>query len=134
MDLWVRASSLSDMGKLDSDDARAPYLRVAERVLEAVVEGAYQPGERLPALPTLAEEFGVAVGTVRSALAVLRDKGIIDTRHGAGTFIRSDLDIERLQGGAVWDGGVGAELAEIRTLLVQINDRLARVEQRMLGT
>ena len=47
-------------------------------------------GERLPAEPQLAEQFGIATVTLREALAVLRDQGLVVTRRGrgGGSFVR----------------------------------------------
>ncbi len=41
---------------------------------------------KLPSERSLAEEYGVAYTTVRHAMAVLRERGIIVTVHGRGTF------------------------------------------------
>ena len=48
---------------------------------------------KLLAEPDLAEEYGVAYTTVRHAMQRLRDRAVIITRHGRGTFVRVvDLD------------------------------------------
>jgi DNA-binding GntR family transcriptional regulator len=44
------------------------------------------PG-RLPGEKTLAQEYGVALGTVRKALALLRDEGLIRTDKGWGSYV-----------------------------------------------
>ena len=44
---------------------------------------------RLPAEHHLAADLGVSYQTLRRALAVLRDRGIIVTRHGRGSFVTS---------------------------------------------
>ena len=51
--------------------------------------GAYAPGERLPAEPDLAREFNTSRVTLREALSMLQGEGLIDRRHGAGTFVTS---------------------------------------------
>jgi DNA-binding FadR family transcriptional regulator len=53
----------------------------------AVAAGTLRPGDRLPALRDLAEELGVNHNTVRAAVARLELDGVLDTRHGAGTFV-----------------------------------------------
>jgi GntR family transcriptional regulator len=42
---------------------------------------------KLPSERSFAEEYGVAYTTVRHAMAVLRERGIIVTAHGRGTFV-----------------------------------------------
>lgn len=54
----------------------------------AIRSGALAPGDRLPPLRELAEEVGVNANTLRSVYAKLEADGLIDTRHGSGTFVR----------------------------------------------
>jgi DNA-binding transcriptional regulator YhcF (GntR family) len=54
----------------------------------AIRSGALAPGDRLPPLRELAEELGVNANTLRSVYAKLEAGGLIDTRHGSGTFVR----------------------------------------------
>ena len=45
---------------------------------------------KLPAERDLAKEYGVAYQTVRHAMKVLRERGLIITRQGRGTFVVRD--------------------------------------------
>lgn len=45
-------------------------------------------GHRLPSEPELARRYGVSRTTIRRAIAALIEEGVLDARHGAGTFIR----------------------------------------------
>jgi DNA-binding GntR family transcriptional regulator len=61
------------------------YLQVADDLERRISDGEIEvklPGER-----DLAEDYGVAYTTVRRAMEVLRDRGLIITRHGRGTFV-----------------------------------------------
>ncbi|QNN63949.1 FadR family transcriptional regulator [Leucobacter denitrificans] len=62
---------------------------IVERIASAISVGMLAVGERLPAEIELASQFGVAVATLRKALASLRAKGIVETRRGrnGGTFV-----------------------------------------------
>lgn len=62
---------------------------VFERMHRAIKSGAYQPDERLPTEHDLAIEFEVSRPIVREALRRLRDQGLIYSRRGAGSFVRS---------------------------------------------
>ncbi|MGH3814273.1 MAG: GntR family transcriptional regulator [Pseudonocardiaceae bacterium] len=73
---------------LDLDDPRPTYLQLADRLRRAVAEGEYQHGDRLPAVRTLAQEFGVATATAAKAVDVLRREGIVVSRPGLGTVVR----------------------------------------------
>ena len=47
----------------------------------------YQRAERLPPERTLADEYGVARGTVREALKSLEDMGFVERRAGSGSYV-----------------------------------------------
>jgi GntR family transcriptional regulator len=61
------------------------YIQVANHIAARIEVG--EISHKLPAERALAEEYGVAYQTVRHAMAVLRDRGLIITRQGRGTFI-----------------------------------------------
>ena len=60
-----------------------------DRLLSMIRDGYWLPGERLPAQRELAEALGVGMSTLREALQSLQTMGILDMRHGEGTFISS---------------------------------------------
>lgn len=69
--------------------------QVAQRLREAIQLGILLDGERLPPEAKLAEQLGVSTVTLREALAVLREQGLVVTRRGrgGGTFVTAaDLD------------------------------------------
>jgi DNA-binding transcriptional regulator YhcF (GntR family) len=53
----------------------------------AIVRGELASGERLPPLRELAEDVGAHVNTIRAVYARLEQDGLIDTRHGKGSFV-----------------------------------------------
>ena len=63
------------------------YLRVADDIEARISSGELAPGTRLRAEKELAEHYEVAYGTVRKAMKVLRERGLITTIHGRGTFV-----------------------------------------------
>lgn len=68
--------------------ARAPlHEAIAERLLSHVVQSDLQPGEKLPGERELARRLGVSRTTVRQAILVLQTQGILEVRHGGGTFL-----------------------------------------------
>ena len=62
------------------------YMQVADDVERRIHDG--EITAKLPAERELAEEYSVAYTTVRHAMEVLRERGLIITRHGRGTFVR----------------------------------------------
>lgn len=63
---------------------------VVSRLVQAISVGAFTEGERLPSENELSSLLGVAVVTVREALAALRHRELIQTRRGrnGGSFVR----------------------------------------------
>src|SRR3954466_15718146 len=63
--------------------------QVVRRIGEAIGAGVLAPGERLPGQIELAETLGVARMTLRQALAVLEDAGLLEVRRGrtGGAFV-----------------------------------------------
>ncbi len=61
------------------------YIQVANHIASRIEVG--EITHKLPAERALAEEYGVAYQTVRHAMALLRDRGLIITRQGRGTFV-----------------------------------------------
>lgn len=66
---------------------RPRYQQVADELRAAIASGKYRVGERLPALPELADEYDVAKNTADHALSVLRAEGLVETVHGTGTWV-----------------------------------------------
>lgn len=71
-------------------DAGGRAETVARRLAQAITLGLLLHGECLPAEIELARQFGVSPVTLREALAMLRDMGLVETRRGrqGGSFIR----------------------------------------------
>jgi DNA-binding GntR family transcriptional regulator len=83
-----RVSDLAAPGGRDSD---LRYMRVAADITARIDSGELAPGTRLRSELDLAEHYGVAYQTIRHAMKVLRERGLIETIHGRGTFVRDPL-------------------------------------------
>ncbi|MGW0763689.1 GntR family transcriptional regulator [Streptomyces sp. NPDC002814] len=68
----------------------ALYQQVAAAIREAILSGEFAPDSLLPSEAQLMARYGVSRPTVRNAVAALRAEGLIDVRHGKGSFVRSD--------------------------------------------
>lgn len=67
------------------------YAQLASDMRQRVVEGAWPVGQAIPSETELAASFGVALGTVRQALAVLVAEGLLERVQGRGTFVSQGL-------------------------------------------
>jgi DNA-binding GntR family transcriptional regulator len=64
------------------------YHRIADTLRAEIQAGTLQPGEQLPPETALTGRFAVALPTLRQALSILRAEGLIESRHGIGTFVK----------------------------------------------
>lgn len=72
------------------------YQRIAEDLRSRIVSGEYQPGSALPTLPELETLYGASGGTIRNAIKILREEGLVDTRTSSGTLVRTKPAVHRL--------------------------------------
>jgi len=69
------------------DRSREPsYRQLADQLRERIRDGRIGPGDALPSITQLTGETGLAVQTVRRAIAVLADEGWAVVVPGRGTF------------------------------------------------
>jgi DNA-binding GntR family transcriptional regulator len=109
----------------DLADPRAPYLQIADDLRRQIETGRYQPGDRLPSLPTMQDTYGCAAATVRHALRELRDEGLVATQSTRGTFV---LRQEREASGEVTQ----AELRETEARLTQhVDEEIAKLREEL---
>jgi GntR family transcriptional regulator len=74
------------------DPGRFLYQQVAAHISMRIAAGDLAAGQRLPAEPELAAEYGVAYHTARGAIRVLREQGLVITMHGRGNFVAARPD------------------------------------------
>jgi GntR family glv operon transcriptional regulator len=71
------------------------YKSIADRLRLRLNSSDYNIGSPLPGEKALAQEFGVARMTIRKALDLLVSWGLVERRHGSGTFVaRKDVHHE----------------------------------------
>ncbi|WP_189040038.1 GntR family transcriptional regulator [Streptomyces daqingensis] len=64
------------------------YERIAEDFRRPIRAGELKPGEKLPTEAELVKRYGKGLPTVRQALAQLEAEGLVEKKHGRGTFVR----------------------------------------------
>lgn len=82
-----------------SFDADRPiYLQLVEHIQQKILNGEYQPGEKLPSVRDLAAEAAVNPNTMQKALAELERGGLVFAQRTSGRFITDDAaKIRRLR-------------------------------------
>lgn len=80
------------------------YRELALILRDLIVSGEFGPGARLPSETDLIHEHGLNRTTVRKAIDVLEEEGLVDVRHGYGTRVRIPPETTEvaIQRGATW--------------------------------
>jgi DNA-binding GntR family transcriptional regulator len=71
----------------EADPLQLVYVQVADHIATRIEAGEYEPGSRLPPERDLAAEYGVAYNTLRQAISMLRDRGLVVTLRGHGNYV-----------------------------------------------
>jgi GntR family transcriptional regulator len=74
--------------KLDPSSPVPLYLQAADHIGRQVESGNLAPGTKLDSERDLADAWQIAYGTVRRMMQELRERGLIVTTQGKGTFVR----------------------------------------------
>lgn len=72
---------------LDKNSSLPLYELVKEYILKEIVAGKFPPNSQIPTEYSLMSKLGVGRATVRTALSQLENEGIVEKRHGVGTFV-----------------------------------------------
>lgn len=130
-------------GPVDERDGRSRlFHQVVVDVCRLIRDGGFGPGERLPAERDLAERLGVSRPSLREALRALEISGIVESRHGGGTYVRDSFDpgfISPLALALETSGDATGDLWEVRIVfeppiaaraaMRATNDELLRLEE-----
>ena len=96
-------------------DNHAPiYLQVREAIRDAIQNGDYLPGTKIPSEAELAGDYGIHRLTVRNAISVLIKEGLLKSVQGKGVFVvgpKMERDLDTLGGFTQTMRNKGAEPA-----------------------
>jgi len=71
----------------DLADPRPPYLQIADDLRKQIKDGRYKPGDRLASNKAMAADYRCSTETIRRALRVLTDEGLVAAHSTLGTFV-----------------------------------------------
>lgn len=83
------ATSKTDAQLPSPGQSRYGWLAGALR--SRILQGEWAPGQAIPPESALSQSYGVALGTMRQALSLLVSDGLLERKHGKGTFVKSGL-------------------------------------------
>ena len=75
---------------IDFKSNKGIFQQIADTLSHRILEGKLLPGDRVPSVRDLAEEFEVNRNTLLRTYALLNDAGIIDNKRGVGFFVAED--------------------------------------------
>ena len=74
------------------------YVKIHDQIKKDIDEGIWEIGERLPSERDLAETFEVSRMTLRQAITLLVEEGVLERRVGSGTYVASTRVQEKMRG------------------------------------
>jgi GntR family transcriptional regulator len=72
---------------IDHEGPTPLYVQVADAIEARIASGELQPNRPIPSENQLVQQYGVARGTARKAIELLRDRGLVMTVTGRGTYV-----------------------------------------------
>jgi len=78
------------------------FMQLTDLLQREILGGQYLPGDRLPPESQLAAELGVAVGTLRKALAELESRSVVERRQGSGTYVSKQDSLAEADRAAIY--------------------------------
>ena len=95
----------TDLFRVDRESELPVGIQVAWRLRAMISSGKLAPGDRLPPVRQLAQDAGVNPNTARAIYGRLEAEGLVESRHGLGTFVApgaaSSSEVERIAADAV---------------------------------
>ncbi|MEM7445493.1 MAG: GntR family transcriptional regulator [Pseudomonadota bacterium] len=84
--MTIELAPLADL-RPDPEESAPLYLQLAKRLTDAIRNGRWKAGDALPSERQMCEVLGVSRVTLRKALDTLAADGLVEARHGSGTFV-----------------------------------------------
>ena len=78
---------------MPNSQALPKFVAVSEMLIREIAAGHLADGARLPPEREMAADLGIAVGTLRKALAELEAKGLLERVQGSGNYVRHRADV-----------------------------------------
>jgi len=73
--------------EIERDSVVPVYEQIADVIAAQIASGELAPGARVPSESTLTQRFEVSRDTARRAVELLRQRGLVETRSGKGSYV-----------------------------------------------
>ena len=123
--------------EIDRDSFEPAYLQLANILRRQISEGIFRPGDQLPSESQLCRRFAISPMTVRRAINLLSDQGVVNTAQGRGTFVAAlelgsaVFDLQGLESLFTTESGGAIRLLDVR--VVSADERTARKLSLRIG-
>lgn len=87
----LNSPTATESGIADAAPGQSRYGWLASTLRGHITRGEWAPGTAIAAETRLARVHGVALGTMRQAIALLVSEGLLERAHGRGTFVSSGI-------------------------------------------
>jgi GntR family transcriptional regulator len=74
---------------ISKNSAEPAYAQLADHLRHRIADGTYPPGSQIPPEVTLGRQFSLSPMTVRRAIGILSDEGLLKPLQGRGTFVQA---------------------------------------------
>lgn len=114
------------------------YIQIADELRNNIQQQTYKPGDKLPTEAQLSQRFSVNRHTIRNAIALLKEKGLIRVDRGRGTFV-AGISIQYPIGKRVRYNdslkaqGIKASYQKIKAIEIPAEDAIAEALKIDLG-
>jgi GntR family transcriptional repressor for pyruvate dehydrogenase complex len=97
---------------------RRTFEEAVQQIADAIRAGDLRTGDRLPSERALAAQMEISRPTLREAIKILSEAGVVDSRVGGGTFVKSEtIPADLLEARSTLRVGEVAQVLEARRLL-----------------
>jgi DNA-binding GntR family transcriptional regulator len=121
---------LDKIPALERDSFEPVYAHLARVLRYGVASGRLRPGDQLPSEAQLCRRYGVSPMTVRRAVNILVDQGVVSAEQGRGTFVKSvaigaaTFQLSELQ--SLFSDPEQTSVQLLETRIVRADERIAR--------
>lgn len=122
---------------IDRESYEPAYLQLANILRKQISEGVFRPGDQLPSESQLCRRYAISPMTVRRAINLLADQGVVHTAQGRGTFVAAlelstaVFDLQELE--SLFSAEVGGTIRLLDVRVVSADERTARKLDLRLG-
>jgi DNA-binding GntR family transcriptional regulator len=124
------SSILERTASIDRDSFEPAYAQLAGILRHSMATGILRPGDQLPSESQLCDRYGVSPMTVRRAINILIDQGVVTAEQGRGTFVKpvamgaASFQLTELQN--LFSDPTHTSVQLLETRIVTADERIAR--------